>query len=193
MSDDYSSLERFALEHARSTLVMAHGTCLHATLELAVEARRLGLGARASIVRWALRRDPAFTEHWALVLEDGRVLDTTAVQVDGDPRPLRTLDEYPAKFQSPRRYPMETILSTMSHNVLTADDRYPRRLIWRLHWRLFLHDAGNGVRSMAPRELCEALVAILRCGFALAISYLIDCAAARAQTLMRRTISSDCR
>ncbi len=186
MSIDYTSLERFAVMRIRPTLATAHGTCLHATMELAAEARRLGLHGHACVVRWCVRQDSEFLEHWALLLENGRVLDTTATQVDGDSRALRKLDEYPESYQRPRSYPIETVLGVIDNEVLTADDRYPRQLIWKLHRHLFQHDARKAALSMAPRELYKAFAAILRCGIALSISCLIESAVARANTLAHR-------
>lgn len=186
MANDYSSLERFAAMRVRLTLSTAQGTCLHATTELATEALRLGLGRYASVVRWCVRGDPAFLEHWALALENGLVLDTTAVQVDGNPRPLRRLDEYPSNYRGPRHYPIEAMSDFIDNCSLTADHRYPLGEIWKLHCRLFRHDARQAVHSRAPRALLEALAAILSCSFGLSLAYVIEKASARAELLKRR-------
>jgi hypothetical protein len=189
MPNDYASLERFAAVRARPTLWLAQGTCLHATMELAAEARRLGLGRCVSVVRWRVQGDPAFLEHWALALENGQALDTTAIQVDGNPRPLRRLDEYPANYRSPRHYPLEVVSDVIDVRSLSADHRYPLRQIWRLHCRLFWHDARTAVLSAAPRALMEAIVAVVRCGFVLSLGYMIESASAGAESLERRILS----
>lgn len=186
MTNDYSSLERFAAMRVRPTLSAAQGTCLHATMELAAEALRLGLDRSASVVRWCVCGDPAFLEHWALALESGRVLDTTAVQVDGNPQPLRRLDEYPANYRSPRHYPIEAMSDFIDTCSVTTDHRYPLRQVWKLHCGLFSHDAREAVRSGAPAALLKAFAAILTCSFGLSLAYMTERASARAESLMRR-------
>lgn len=186
MSNDYTALARFAAIRVRSTLSLAQGTCLHATIELAAEALRLGLGNEASVVRWRVREDPAFLEHWALSLGNGVVPDTTAVQVDGNQEPLRRLDQYPANYRSPRHYPIEAMSEFIDSSSLRTDHRYPPSLIWNLHCRLFRLDARKAVLSAAPCALLEASMAILRCSFGLLLVYLSERASARAESLTRR-------
>jgi len=188
MEIDFAALERFAVANARPTLALARGTCLHAALELAAEAKRLGLAEHACMVRWRLRDDPAYLEHWALRLDDGRVLDTTAVQVDGDARVVRRVSEYPAQLGRPRRYPIDTVFEAVGHPATAAGDRFSRRSIWRLHGRLFRHDARKALRAIAPRELLGAVGALLKCAYALAVSRLLESATTRADALMRRAL-----
>ena len=107
-------LERYAIaEHCRSG-PESSGLCFHAALTLGQLARRLGLEEKVAFVRWRVRRDVNFLEHWALVLDSGTVLDMTAVQVDGNPHPLRRVDSYPANYVRPRQYPAAIVLSAVA-------------------------------------------------------------------------------
>lgn len=133
-----------------------------------------------------MRDDLDYLEHWAVVTEGGRVLDLTAVQVDGDPRPSRRVDEYPANYVRPRLYPASVVLSAMSGDVLTPDHRYLRWQLWGLNLQLFRHDAAQALWSASPRALFEAVAALSCCGFSLSTGYLLDRALARTAALMGR-------
>ena len=186
MLDDscFASLEGLAIANRYDTLVNSRGLCLHASVEFGREARRLGIDSRLFFVRWRVRNDLNYLEHWAVATENGRVLDLTAVQVDGDPRPLRRVEEYPVNYVRPRLYPASVVLDAMTGHVLTADHHYLRRQVWRLHLQLFRHDAAEAVWSASPRALYEAIAAISRCCFSLSAGYLLERVLARAVTLL---------
>jgi len=137
-------------------------------------------------VKWHVRNDLDYLEHWAVATEGGRVLDLTAVQVDGDSRPSRRVDEYPANYVRPRLYPASVVLNAMAAEVLVPDHRYLRWQLWGLHLQLFRHDAAQAVWSASPRALYEAIAAISFCGFSLSTGYLLDIALSRAAALMSR-------
>jgi len=141
---------------------------------------------RLFFVRWQVRNDLEYQEHWAVATEGGRVLDLTAAQVDGDPRPSRRMDEYPANYARPRLYPASVVLDAMARDGLAPDHRYLRRQLWGLHLQLFRHDAAQAVCSASPGSLYEAFIAMARCGFWLVSGYLLEAAHARAMVLSSR-------
>ena len=83
-------LERYAIAGHHKSGSESRGLCFQATLTLGQEARRLGLEGKVAFVRWRVRRDVNFLEHWAIVLDNARVLDMTAVQVECAGRPARS-------------------------------------------------------------------------------------------------------
>ncbi|MEP6501773.1 MAG: hypothetical protein ABJD97_00455 [Betaproteobacteria bacterium] len=182
----FTSLEGLAIASLRGTPEESRGLCLHASVEFGRQARRLGMAGRLSFVRWHVRDDSDYLEHWALATANGRILDMTAAQVDGDPRPLRRVDDYPANYVRPRLYPAAVVLEVMDGNAPEPGHRYPRRLLWRLHARLFRHDAGAALRAGSPRALGHAVAAMARCAFALPAGFVLERALARAVTLSKR-------
>ena len=160
--------------------------CFQATLALAREAQDLKLDDRVTFIRWRVRKDIKFLEHWALALDDGSVLDMTAVQVDGDSNPFRDAEGYPANYVRPRRYPLALVLTVMERDVQEPGQHYSRRLLWTLHRRLFRHDAGAAVRARAPLALLDAGAALVRSGVTLCTGYLLEHAIRRMSDLLMR-------
>ncbi len=179
-------LERYAIaEHCRS-IPESSGLCFHAALILGQEARRMGLEEKVAFVRWRVHRDVNFLEHWALVLECGTVLDMTAVQVDGNPHPLRRFESYPANYVRPRRYPAAIVLAAMEQPLLETERHFSRRQLWRLHGRLFRHDAAKALRSRSPRALVDAVDEVVRRGMTLCVGYLLERAIGRMSRILMR-------
>jgi len=182
----FAVLEQLAVQNRYDTVTEARGTCLHASIEFARTARRLGVEDRLTFVRWRVRNDQDCLEHWAVAMEGGHVLDLTAVQVDGDPRPSRRLDEYPSHYVRPLLYPTHLVIEAMASEALAAPHRYPRRHLWRLHRRLFCHDGALAISSRSPSALGQAIAALASCVFALLTGYLLERAHARASALSSR-------
>lgn len=154
-SSGFLSLEQFACAGSHDADA-ARGRCLGATIELGREALRLGVAQRVAFVRWHVHGDPEFLERWALALDDDRVLDPTAAQIDGDPTPLRRRDEHPANDVSPKRYPVDRLVPLLGARAPAHGWRYSRRQIWRLHQGLFRHDMRSALRTGSVREFVEA-------------------------------------
>ena len=77
---DQQKLLRLAASKALRSPNQAHGQCLMTSLELAHSARDIeGL----TLLRWRVKKDPDFHEHWALRLSGDDAIDPTRVQVDG--------------------------------------------------------------------------------------------------------------
>ena len=188
LSSGILSLEQFASADCRDA-ESARGRCLDATVELGREALRLGVAQQVAFVRWHVLNDPDFMEHWALVLDDGRVIDPTAVQVDGDPRALRRMDEYPANYVSPRRYPVDSLVPMLDAGEPANGWRYSRRQMWSLHRWMFRHDVQAGVRARSPRDLAEAGRTLACSAFALAVDAALEWAVNRAAKVQARRVS----
>lgn len=185
LSSGFLSLEQYAAACGDSQQV--RGRCLDATLLLGREALRLGVAQRVAFVRWHVRNDPDFLEHWALVLDDDRVIDATAAQVDGDPRALRRMDEYPANYVSPRRYPVEGLVPLLDTGETAQGWRFSRRQIWSLHHWLFRHDARLALGQRSPRDLVGACGAFIRTGVTLVMDACLERAVNRLARLVARS------
>ena len=172
LSSAFLSLEQFAT-HGRDAQSV-RGCCLDATLQLGEEALRLGVARGLAFVRWSVRDDPDFIEHWALALDEARVLDPTAAQVDGNPGPLRRMDDYPPNFMHPRRYPVEGVMSAFGADGVSGGDRFSRREIWSLHRWLFRHDLRAALARPSPRHLLVTCSTLARTGLLLVIDALMQ-------------------
>jgi hypothetical protein len=180
------ALEGHAVASHFKSLPESSGLCFHATLALAQEARRMGLENEVAFVRWRVHGDLNFLEHWALVLEDGTVLDMTAVQVDGNPHPLRRVAGYPRNYARPRQYPAAIVLGVMERHLRGADGHFSRVLLWHLHARLFRHDAASAWRDRSPVALAGAVDEITRRAATLCLGYLLERALGRMSRLLVR-------
>ena len=179
-------LERYAIaKHARS-VPESSGLCFHAALTLGQQARRLGLEEKVAFVRWRVHDDVNFLEHWALVLDRETVLDMTAVQVDGNPHPLRRFESYPANYLRPRQYPAAIVLSVMKRPLLDAERHFSRRLLWNLHRRLFRHDAAEALRRHSLPALVDAIDEVVRRGTTLYGGFLLERAIGRMSRILIR-------
>jgi hypothetical protein len=179
-------LERYAIAGHHKSGSESRGLCFQATLTLGQEARRLGLEGKVAFVRWRVRRDVNFLEHWAIVLDNARVLDMTAVQVDGNPDPLRSLRSYPANYVRPRQYPVAIVLNVMERHVPEPDRHFSRRLLWGLHWCLFRHDAAKAYHDHLPLAFMDATTELVRRGVTLCTGYLLERAIARLSRILTR-------
>ena len=182
----FSTLEAVARAGCLASLAEARGMCFQATLNLAREAQRLGFGSRAEFIRWDVVKDVDFLEHWALTLDDGRVLDMTAMQVDGDAQPVRHVDDYPVNYVRPRRYPAALILGAIDSVGTPSGRHYPCATLWMLHKRLFAHEAAAALRARSIRHGLDAVAAVMRTAFKLSLVGLLEHAIRRMSRLLVR-------
>ena len=118
-ADPLDVLLDYARQHHVRAEHFASGLCLDASLDLARQAHALGLGDQVAFVRWRVVGDARFRDHWALAIGDERVLDMTAVQIDGNAEPLRGLDSYTGALTSRRTYPLNLLfeLAGVAHSM----------------------------------------------------------------------------
>ncbi len=179
-------LKRHAIAHHYRSVSESSGLCLHAALTLGQAARGMGLEDEVAFVRWRVHSDVNFLEHWALVLQGGLLLDMTAVQVDGNPDPLRRFEGYPANYVRPRQYPVGVVLDVMERPLREAERHFSRRLLWRLHARLFRYDATKALRGRSAPALLGAVDEVVRRGMTLGVGYLLERAIGRMSRILIR-------
>ncbi len=154
------SLLRFALKNRIRSSAAARGACLDATIQLALHCKRLGLDTHATALHWRVPGDPHFREHWALGVGNGLVLDMTAVQVDGNSRPLRKIGDYPAHFGQASSYPLGLLLRTPSVASGGAASRLPVKFILRLQFDMAAHDLRHGKALQATARFLQTPVLV---------------------------------
>ena len=167
---DYARQHHVRAEH------FASGLCLDASLDLARQARSLGLSDQVKFVRWRVEGDARFRDHWALTFGDGLVLDMTAVQIDGNAEPLRSLDSYTCALTSMRTYPLSVLLELMDRggHSQSAIRSYPRMLVWRIQRTLVGYDAKQSLRRGSVSGLIKAVGEWFNAALVLASGHLHD-------------------
>ena len=146
---------------------------------LARRAQELGLSDKVELVHWKVSKDPHFREHWALYWQDGQVLDMTAVQVGGDPEPLRCINNYPPNFSNRRQYKIDTILGGIADMATQAEERYSRRQLLRVHLRMTCADLAQCISSRSLSGLVLAPIRLLQTSMLLFAGYVFEWALGR--------------
>ena len=178
-----AALEQYAWAHCLPSAREARGLCLHASVDLAAQAHRLGLSRQVSLLRWRLKVDPDFNEHWALKVAEDVVLDLTAAQIDGKPMPRRRIASYPSHFGRPSEYPIELVLPHAMSGPL--DGRVARRVIWRLHRALAWYECSAAWRGGSVLGVAAAGLGLGVESMRLGLGYLLEKAIARRSLLLR--------
>lgn len=137
----------------------AAGRCLGATLDVALEAQaRLGLDV--NLIRWRVVADPHYMDHWAILLDDGRVLDPTRVQVDGKRLLVGPAQDYPPHFVDARVYPASMLAGRYRKAHRCPDGRLGSGFMWSCAVSLLAHD----LRAAARHHDAGAAAVALRSG-----------------------------
>jgi hypothetical protein len=140
VSERHRSLLKFARKNRFSSAEHSHCVCFHATAQLGQRAAALDLENEVRFLHWRVRGDVHFREHWSLSFRSTQVLDLTAVQVDGHSNPLRRKTDYPARFGSPRDYPLGLVLRHVAKGPPPSEQRLPVSLLWRVHRSMVAYD-----------------------------------------------------
>lgn len=178
-------LYAYARKHAIPSRGASEGLCFHTAVCLARYAKKLGLGDQVFFVRWRLRGDRVYREHWAVCYSPGQVLDLTAAQIDGDPEPKRPLHAYPASFGEPRAYPADVVLLPLGR-VSESSNRYSEQLLWQVHRRIAWFDLRAALRRKAPAAVASEALRLANTALVLVASHLLNCAIRRLVYLMRK-------
>jgi hypothetical protein len=128
----------------------AAGRCLAVSLDLGLAAHeRLGLSTR--LVKWRVIDDPRYLDHWAVMLDDERVIDLTRVQVDGNVRLVSRLSDYPSNYTEPRIYPAALLMHEYARHGSVGLGRLSSRFMLTCGMNLLHHDLGVALRALDVR------------------------------------------
>jgi hypothetical protein len=137
----------------------ASGRCLSAALDFALAAKQ-GHGIDVRLVKWHVAGDPNYVEHWAVLLDPGRVIDLTRVQVDGKRQLVHAIADYPCNYLECRIYPASLLMRTYAESVAPDDTRLPDRFLWACGTSLFGFDMAAAWRQ---RDAARAVAALREC------------------------------
>ncbi|WP_114815205.1 hypothetical protein [Paraburkholderia kururiensis] len=101
----------------------AEGLCRWASLTFADMAAHCGI--ELNIIKWRVLPDSQstgsnYTEHWAVDLGGGRVLDPTSAQVDGLPSAWVCVLDYPPNYMSRQSVPARALLPTYRNHMYAS-------------------------------------------------------------------------
>jgi hypothetical protein len=138
-------LTRIAHSLRARTRAQAQGRCM--TTALAFCHAALQENVAAEVVVWAVKGDPDFLDHWAVLLGHHRVVDLTRMQVDGRTDLSYTLEDYPANFARRRVYPAQIFMPIFEAHLRDADKQsthFSFAQLSKLRWLMLKHDRQGG-------------------------------------------------
>jgi len=134
----------------------AAGRCLSVSLEFALAARRQ-LGAEVQLVKWRVRDDPAYLDHWAVLLDNDTVVDLTHVQVDGSTKLVCRVTDYPSNYVNRCVYPAALLSAAYAARQAPHAARLSDGFLWTCGTRLLGHDLRASLRSLHGGRAVAAL------------------------------------
>jgi hypothetical protein len=134
----------------------AAGHCLSVSLDFALAAKQF-YGEDSRLIKWSVAGDRNHVDHWAVLLDDERVLDMTHVQVDGRTTLVARIASYPANFHHARVYPAELLTGAYLESQEHGTGRFTNRFLWICGSRLFRHDMKA---ALAARDMARLQVAL---------------------------------
>jgi len=151
-----------------------------------MEAQRLGLAGEVHFLRWFVRCDADFFEHWALKINPEQALDLTAAQIDGDPTPMRLIASYPSHFGQPRQYPIDWVLPYFQPGPSGGDRQIDPVSLWRLHRSIFRHHWTEAKQNKSVGDLARAGYGVMSEALRLGSAWLLEKAIVRRSHLLRK-------
>jgi len=134
----------------------AAGHCLSLSLDFALVAKHLH-DIDVDLVKWTVADDPAYVDHWAVILHGDTVIDLTRVQVDGATHLTAAMADYPANFRSPRIYPASLLAKPYTDSRTQDNARLSNRFLWTCGTRLLAFDLKAAARHRDARHALLAL------------------------------------
>jgi hypothetical protein len=163
----------------------AAGRCLSVSLEFALAAERQ-LGVDPQLVKWRVKDDPAYVDHWAVLLDSDNVIDLTRVQVDGSTKMICPIGDYPANYVNRRVYPTSLLGPAYLSRRAPGAARLSNTFLWSCGTRLLRHDLAAALRGRdlrGARAALDEFATFLTC---FAISSLTRTLETRASRLLGR-------
>ena len=109
--------------------VCAGGKCFAVSLSLALAAHAGGLEVK--LLRWTVKNDSDYADHWAVQLPNGWILDATSAQFDRDASLLRRLHEYPDNFVDRCEFPVIKFIDIAAAGDSEPAERLPAAVMYR--------------------------------------------------------------
>ena len=154
-----SARQQALLQLARKFHLSEHrdavGRCYAAALALAQAASEQGMAV--DLVRWQVKGDRDFCDHWVVGCGDGMVIDLTRVQVDGKTGLLHSISSYPENYRDMRRYGASLLLPLFEQLRVGEQDRMPFTFMWRSGMALVRHDVKTAYHARQWRRFCRGI------------------------------------
>lgn len=161
----------------------AYGRCLCSTLELCSAAQKLGIDA--NVIVWKVINDKDFHDHWAVAIDEARIIDITRAQIDNRQELVFQLSDYPDNFVSYRIYPSQQLVAKYLRHK-EAGDKLTSRQMWSLYGQLLRHDIRHGLLHRNVKTLVKGALLFGRFGVSYSINQGIARLSARQAKLVQR-------
>lgn len=133
------------------------GRCLAMSLELANRVHQK-TGRYLPLVRWRVKGDPQYCEHWAVLLDEAHVIDLTRMQVDGQRRLVGPTADYPPHYVQRSTYPSSLLLPGFgSSEAKDRPGRLSGRFLWQSARRILGYDLRLAVETKSPAKLINTI------------------------------------
>lgn len=170
---------------ASKDALQARGRCFALALSYAAFVRELGI--EVELLRWTVRDDPEFCEHWAIKFGRHQALDLTRIQVDGKVDPAIRIQDYPSNFVALRSYPSQILINSVTVRQLRNGERLPAKFMLRSHWALTRHDMLEAMREKQYTKATARIANFAVFGLRFAVSrYLAQSLRRKHELLLRR-------
>jgi hypothetical protein len=98
------------------------------------------------LVKWRVKDDPAYVDHWAVLLDADNVVDLTRVQVDGSTKLVCRIGDYPANYVNRRIYPAALLGPAYAARRAPGAARLSNAFLWTCGTTLLRHDLSAALR-----------------------------------------------
>jgi hypothetical protein len=150
------ALSKLARHMAATSRADAEGYCLGLTLDFASRAQQ-DLQMDLHLVHWHLKGDPHYRDHWAIWLDEDRIIDLTRAQVDGSRRWACSPRDYPAHYAQARTYPASVLMRGLPHDLFAKGTRLPDAALRTLWNNMLRFDLGMSWRAGSISGLLAAV------------------------------------
>lgn len=155
-----SLIEEYCADHEEwfRDPVKASGHCFPMSMAFAQDA--CGYGLQPQLVRWDAIGDEEYRDHWAVLLDDEKVIDFTRSQIDDAPGVIHRIDSYPATLSGARTYPVEFLLNIYDPTKHHGDE-IPAQVMRKLDFERAMFDANRTPAPPMPAWQYAVFLAVL--------------------------------
>ena len=159
---DFNKLIKHGQRMRVTTLKKARGTCLTMSLEFCVLAKKYNIPAK--LVMWRVKNDPAFVDHWAVLINPHQVVDLTRIQVDEKIHASIIFDisNYPKNFSEPRFYSTSALLDEYLRFKNNHDKKLPAILVKNLRNLMLKQDLDDANHFENFKGIVPTIISYLK-------------------------------
>jgi hypothetical protein len=137
----------------------AMGKCFLSSVEFAIAFSKY---AELRLIRWEVKDDVHYCEHWAVGISDSEVIDLTRVQVDGNTEVLHQISSYPANYTQMKQYPVSVVLQPGRASKDQPDTMRPKWAPIKMRWTMLRYDLASTPLRLKRQVLGKGIIELTR-------------------------------